>query len=156
MSPKLPLFGYLFSYCGLKLPYIIVDCADDYSKDRTCARPHCHYRPNVTRARLISRRVGQAIVGYPNRAYLWILGDVSNFLLFSKLCLAVHVFVQALVKFFLWSCLVQIARFEYGFSKAGPLEGLCVVDPRGIYLVPTLQNSAFLNPKDFEPQAHGP
>ncbi|CAE7661581.1 TIL [Symbiodinium sp. CCMP2456] len=46
VSPKLPLFGYLLSYCGLKLPYIIVDCADDYSK---------------------------AIVGYPNRAYLWIL-----------------------------------------------------------------------------------
>ncbi|CAE7510534.1 TIL [Symbiodinium natans] len=46
VSPKLPLFGYFFSHLGLKLPYIIVDCAEDYS---------------------------QAIVGYPNRAYLWIL-----------------------------------------------------------------------------------
>ncbi|CAE7633924.1 TIL [Symbiodinium pilosum] len=46
VSPKLPLLGYFFSYCGLKLPYIIVDCASDYSS---------------------------AIVGYPSRTYLWIL-----------------------------------------------------------------------------------
>jgi len=45
VSPKLPLLGYALSGF-LKLPYIIVDCASDYST---------------------------TIIGYPNRDYLWIL-----------------------------------------------------------------------------------
>lgn len=45
VSPKLPLFGYALSGV-LRLPYIIVDRSEDYST---------------------------AIIGYPNRAYLWVL-----------------------------------------------------------------------------------
>ncbi|CAK9024879.1 unnamed protein product [Durusdinium trenchii] len=50
VSPKLPIFGYGMSSV-LRLPYIIVDCADDYNT---------------------------AIVGYPNRAYLWILSRIEK------------------------------------------------------------------------------
>jgi len=45
VSPQLPCLGYCLSR-WLKLPYIIVDCASDYST---------------------------SIIGYPNRDYLWIL-----------------------------------------------------------------------------------